>query len=246
MHLPWLDDDTPFPDPETALTEQEGAAGLLAAGGDLSPRRLLDAYRQGIFPWYSEPQPVLWWSTDPRMVLRTDEFHVSSSLLKRLKAVDRSMHGDGPWRVRFDSAFSQVISHCAQPRTDANGTWITPAIMAAYTELHHLGYAHSVELWRDEQLVGGAYGVCIGKMFYGESMFALLPDASKIALAYLVHFLRAEGVTLIDCQQETSHLATLGARPIPRSVFLTEMRNAIALAPIPVWRPRSLRDGFLV
>ena len=246
MRLPWLDLDTPFPDPETALTEREGAPGLLAAGGDLSPSRLIDAYRLGIFPWYSEPQPILWWSTDPRMVLRTDDFHVSQSLRKTLKTVDRSFSGGGPWMVRFDSAFTDVITQCSQPRSDGAGTWITPDIIDAYTALHRLGYAHSAELWHEDKLVGGAYGVCIGKMFFGESMFARRRDASKIVLTYLVHFLRLEGVKMIDCQQQTAHLATLGAKPIPRGTFLAEIRSAIEQAPIAVWQPRLLRDGFLV
>ena len=246
MPLTWLDDDTPFPDPESALTEQEGAPGLLAAGGDLSPARLLDAYKNGIFPWYAEPQPILWWSTDPRMVLRTDEFHVSHSLRKRLKAIERSIERGGPWRVCFDSAFAEVIARCAQPRADSAGTWITPAMIAAYTELHRLGFGHSAELWYEGKLVGGAYGICIGRMFFGESMFALLPDASKIALAYLVHFLRSEGVTLIDCQQQTSHLATLGAKPVTRRQFLAEMRAAVTQEPILAWQPQPLQDGFLV
>lgn len=246
MHLPWLDIDTPFPDPETALTEAEGAPGLLAAGGGLSPQRLLDAYRQGIFPWYSDPQPILWWSTDPRMVLRTDEFHVSHSLRKRLITIERAIERGGPWRVLFDTAFNEVMTQCAQLRADSAGTWITPAIIEAYTALHRLGYAHSAELWHDDKLVGGAYGVGIGKMFFGESMFARERDASKIALAYLVHFLRSEGVAMIDCQQETSHLAALGATPIPRRTFLAQMRSAIEQAPIAVWQPHSLRNGFLV
>jgi leucyl/phenylalanyl-tRNA--protein transferase len=246
MHLPWLDDDTPFPDPESALTEQEGAPGLLAAGGDLSPARLLDAYKHGIFPWYAEPQPILWWSTDPRMVLRTDEFHVSHSLRKRLKVIERSIERGGPWRVCFDSAFAEVIARCAQPRADSAGTWITPAMIEAYTELHRLGFGHSAELWYEGKLVGGAYGICIGRVFFGESMFALLPDASKIALAYLVHFLRSEGVALIDCQQQTSHLATLGAKPVTRREFLAEVRKAVTQEPILTWRPYPLRDGFLV
>lgn len=244
MPIPWLDSDSPFPDPETALTEQEGAAGLLAAGGDLSPQRLLEAYRSGIFPWFSEHQPVLWWSTDPRMVLRTSEFHVSHSLRKTLRKIDRSLHDGGPWSVRFDSAFDRVMRACAEPRDDQAGTWISPQIIAGYLGLHRLGYAHSAELWHGGQLVGGAYGVCIGRMFFGESMFARMPDASKVALAYLVHFLRCEGVQMIDCQQETSHLASLGARPMPRQRFLAQMRPALAEPPINDWRPRQLADGF--
>ena len=244
MRLPWLEPDTPFPDPESALTQRDGAPGLLAAGADLSPERLLAAYSQGIFPWFSEDQPILWWSTDPRMVLRTDEFHVSHSLRKTLKKIDRSMTEGGPWQIRFDSAFATVIRECATPRPDSGGTWISPQIIDGYCGLHRLGYAHSSELWHEGQLVGGAYGVCIGRMFYGESMFARAPDASKVALAYLVHFLRSAGVALIDCQQETSHLATLGARPMQRTAFLAQMKAAIAQPAIPKWTPLPLADGF--
>ncbi len=244
MRLPWLDLDTPFPDPETALTEREGAAGLLAAGADLSPERLLDAYRHGIFPWFSDGQPVLWWSTDPRMVLRTDDFRLSHSLRKTLKKIDRSVLEGGPWEVRFDSAFASVMQECARPRPDSGGTWISPQIIDGYCGLHRLGFAHSAELWHEGRLVGAAYGVCIGRMFYGESMFARVPDASKIALAYLVHFLRCEGVALIDCQQQTSHLATLGARPIRRADFLAQMQAATRQPSISAWKPRPLADGF--
>lgn len=244
MPIPWLDRDTPFPDPALALSEREGAPGLLAAGADLSPQRLLDAYRQGIFPWFSEPQPILWWSTDPRMVLQTADFRVSHSLRKTLRKIDRSLAAGGPWEVRFDSAFASVMRECAAPRADHAGTWISPQIIEGYLGLYHLGHAHSAELWLDGRLVGGAYGVCIGRMFFGESMFARVPDASKVALAYLVHFLRSEGVQMIDCQQETSHLASLGARPMPRSTFLAQMRPALGLPPISAWKPRLLSDGF--
>jgi leucyl/phenylalanyl-tRNA--protein transferase len=244
MRLPWLDLDTPFPAPETALTEREGAAGLLAAGADLSPERLLEAYRNGIFPWFSEGQPVLWWSTDPRMVLQTRDFHVSHSLSKSLRKIDRSMAERGPWTIRFDSAFATVMQECARLRDGSGGTWISPEIIEGYCGLHQRGHAHSAELWHDDRLVGAAYGVCIGRMFYGESMFARVPDASKIALAYLVHFLRSEGVELIDCQQETSHLARLGARPMPRKNFLAQMKAAITQPPISDWKPRALAEGF--
>ncbi len=244
MPIPWLEVDAPFPDPASALSERDGAPGLLAAGADLSPARLLDAYRHGIFPWFSEQQPILWWSTDPRMVLHTADFRVSRSLRKTLKKIDRSMAGGGPWEVRFDSAFAAVMRACAAPRPDQAGTWISPQIVDGYGELHRLGHAHSSELWFEGRLVGGAYGVGLGRMFYGESMFALLPDASKAALAYLVHFLRGEGVQMIDCQQETSHLASLGARPMPRADFLRRMRCALAQPPIAVWKPRLLGDGF--
>ena len=238
--IPWLESSTPFPDVSTAMTEEDGAPGLLAAGGDLSPRRLLEAYRRGIFPWYSEGQPILWWSTDPRMVLFPDQFEVSHSLRKTLKKVHKSMHADRRWEVRFDTAFEEVMLACAAPRKEGGGTWISDDIVRGYSALHRRGYAHSSELWLDNQLVGGAYGVAIGHMFYGESMFARLADASKVALAYLVHFLKANGVSMIDCQQETSHLASLGARPIPRTEFLIRLREAIAQPQIEKWQPLDI------
>ncbi|HYD97658.1 MAG TPA: leucyl/phenylalanyl-tRNA--protein transferase [Noviherbaspirillum sp.] len=238
--IPWLDDNAPFPDVSLALTEADGAPGLLAAGGDLSPERLLDAYRHGIFPWFSAGQPILWWSTDPRMVLFTERFTVSHSLKKTLKKVQRSMSTDGRWQIRFDSAFEQVMRACAAPRADGAGTWITEDIVRGYGGLHRRGYAHSVETWLDGRLVGGAYGVCIGRMFYGESMFARVTDASKIALAYLVHFLRKQGVVLIDCQQETAHLASLGAAPISRAAFIAHLRQATRQPPIENWHPIDL------
>jgi leucyl/phenylalanyl-tRNA--protein transferase len=232
--IPWLETNTPFPDVSEALTID--APGLLAAGADLSPQRLLSAYKHGIFPWFSEGQPILWWSTDPRMVLRTDHFRVSDSLNKTLRKVERSRLGGGRWQVRFDSAFESVMRACAAPRKDGPGTWISDEIIAGYTGLHKLGYAHSSEVWLDGALVGGAYGVCIGRMFYGESMFARVTDASKVALAYLVAFLRSQGVQLIDCQQETGHLASLGAAPIPRAAFLEHLRAAIREPHISHWQ----------
>ncbi|WP_317203162.1 leucyl/phenylalanyl-tRNA--protein transferase [Janthinobacterium sp.] len=233
--IPWLDSHTPFPDVSQALTSD--APGLLAAGADLSPQRLLAAYRRGIFPWFSEGQPILWWSTDPRMVLMTAELRVSDSLKKALRKVARSAAGDGRWQVRFDSDFEAVMRACAAPRRDGPGTWISDEIIAGYTGLHRLGYAHSSELWLDGELVGGAYGVSIGRMFYGESMFARVTDGSKIALAYLVHFLRGQGVTMIDCQQETAHLASLGAAPISRKRFLAHLAATIEQTQISVWQP---------
>jgi leucyl/phenylalanyl-tRNA--protein transferase len=233
--IPWLEAHTPFPDVAEALTTD--APGLLAAGADLSPQRLLAAYRRGIFPWFSEGQPILWWSTDPRMVLMTERFRISDSLKKTLRKVEAARHTGGRWQVRFDSAFEAVMRACAAPRRDGPGTWISEDIIAGYTGLHKLGYAHSAELWLDDELVGGAYGVSIGRMFYGESMFARVTDGSKVALAYLVAFLRSHGVTMIDCQQETGHLASLGASPIPRSEFLAHLRNTIALPQITRWEP---------
>jgi leucyl/phenylalanyl-tRNA--protein transferase len=238
--IPWLDENEEFPDVVNALTEAEGAAGLLAAGADLSPKRLLMAYRKGIFPWFSDGQPVLWWSTDPRMVLFVDDFRISSSLKKKLKKIDASIVGNGSWQIRFDSAFETVMRACAAPRSGENGTWISDEIISGYVGLHKLGYAHSSEVWLDGELVGGAYGVSIGKMFYGESMFARVTDASKIALAYLIRFLKSQGVSMIDCQQETAHLASLGAVPIPRVEFISRLKPAIDAPQIRDWKPIAL------
>lgn len=231
--IPWLEGESPFPDAATALTDRDGAAGLLAAGADLSPQRLLMAYKQGIFPWFSEGQPILWWSTDPRMVLQTSDFKISDSLKKSLKKI----RTDTRWEIRFDSAFEQVMRACAAPRKDGNGTWISEDIVAGYCGLHQLGYAHSSEVWLDGELVGGAYGVCIGRMFYGESMFARVSNASKIALSHLVFFLREHGVKMIDCQQETAHLASLGAKPIARADFIRWIAQATTQPMIEEWQP---------
>jgi leucyl/phenylalanyl-tRNA--protein transferase len=231
--IPWLETHTPFPDVSEALTID--APGLLAAGADLSPQRLLLAYQNGIFPWFSEGQPILWWSTDPRMVLATADFKVSDSLAKTLRRVERSRVGGGRWNVTFDSNFEAVMRACAAPRKDGPGTWISEDIIDGYTGLHRMGYAHASEVWLDGELVGGAYGVCIGRMFYGESMFARVSDASKVALAYLVAFLRNHGVRMIDCQQETSHLASLGAAPISRAKFVEHLRAAIGEPGITRW-----------
>ena len=228
--IPWLDKDTPFPPVNAALSED--APGLLAAGADLSSARLLQAYRLGIFPWFSEGQPVLWWSTDPRMVLPVKQFKLSKSLQKTL----RKLQKNPAIAFKFDTAFESVVRACAAPRRDGAGTWISEPMISAYTELHCLGYAHSVEMWQDDQLVGGAYGLCIGRMFFGESMFARVTDASKMALAHLVHFLKTQEVELIDCQQETGHLASLGAAPIARSEFVRLVAQAVLLPPITDWK----------
>jgi len=238
--IAWLRPETPFPDGSKELKEEDGGPGLLAAGGDLSSQRLLDAYRLGIFPWFSEGQPILWWSTDPRMVLFTERFAISHSLKKTLKKVHRSMHHDGQWEVRFDTAFEEVMYACAAPRASGTGTWISEDIVRGYSALHRQGYAHSSEVWLNGRLVGGAYGVSIGRMFYGESMFARVTDASKIALAYLVHFLHENDVTLIDCQQETAHLASLGAAPISRQAFIAHLQMAIKQPKIEIWKPMDL------
>jgi leucyl/phenylalanyl-tRNA---protein transferase len=235
--IPWLEANTPFPDVSEALTID--APGLLAAGADLSPQRLLLAYQNGIFPWFSEGQPILWWSTDPRMVLDTGNFKISESLKKTLRRIERSRTSNERWDVRFDSAFGAVMQACAAPRKDGPGTWISDEIIAGYSGLHRMGYAHSSEVWLDGELVGGAYGVCIGRMFFGESMFARVSDASKVALAYLVAFLRSHGVRMIDCQQETSHLASLGAAPISRAAFLEHLRSAIGQPGIAHWEVAS-------
>lgn len=206
--IPWLEKGAPFPSVRTALKEPNG---LLAAGGDLSPDRLLEGYRLGIFPWYSEGDPILWWSPDPRMVLYPAELKISRSLGKTLR--------NRRYEVRFDFAFGRVIESCAAPRRGEPGTWISEAMVAAYLELHRIGYAHSVETWIDGELAGGLYGVALGGVFFGESMFSRARDASKIALAALVAHLKAADFGLIDCQMHTRHLETLGAREIPRVRF---------------------------
>src|SRR5215472_102911 len=206
--IPWLGKDAPFPPVRRALREPNG---LLAAGGDLSPERLLEGYRNGIFPWFSDGDPILWWSPDPRMVLFPSELKVSRSLAKTLR--NRS------YEVRFDSAFHEVIESCAAPRKGAPGTWIGDVMIDAYLELHRLGHAHSVETWIDGELAGGLYGVAMGGVFFGESMYSHGRDASKIALAALVGRLKSDGFGLIDCQMHTRHLESLGAREIPRARF---------------------------
>ena len=224
--IPWLRATDPFPPLETALDDPNG---LLAAGAGLEPRRLIDAYRRGIFPWSSEGQPLLWWSPDPRMVMFTERFEASRSLRRRVK--------EGRFDVRVDTACADVISACAEPREGQAGTWITPQIHAAYMELHRQGYVHSVESWRADRLVGGLYGVAIGRVFFGESMFARETDASKVAFVHLVEQLRTNRVPLIDCQQETEHLASLGAQPIPRAQFASLLKQLInSTAPPPGWR----------
>ena len=208
---------------------------MLAAGRDLTAGRLLEAYTQGIFPWFSNGQPVLWWSPDPRMVLFIDEFKVSRSLGKTL----RRLRAEECWSVTKDLAFERVMRECAAPRPDQDGTWITDSIVAAYCALHAQGLAHSVEVWSDGALIGGLYGVAIGRMFYGESMFARATDASKVALACLVAMLRDADFRVIDCQQNTRHLASLGAREIGRDEFL-RLVSALTALPPPDWRRLSI------
>ena len=214
--VPWLQPADPFPPVEHALEEPNG---LLAAGADLSVARLLAAYGKGIFPWYSEGQPPLWWSPDPRMVLIPRELTIPRSLRKRLAKRD--------YEVRADTAFEDVIRACAAPRPGQEGTWITEEMVAAYTRLHREGHAHSVETWIGGALAGGLYGVALGRMFYGESMFTLQPDASKIALAHLARQLERWGCGMIDCQMTTAHLARFGAREIPRAEFMRKLANLV-------------------
>jgi leucyl/phenylalanyl-tRNA--protein transferase len=205
-----------FPDPGLADPD-----GLLAVGGDLSPERLVRAYADGIFPWFSEETPILWWSPDPRMVLIPGEMHVPRSLRRTIRA--------GAFEVRTDTAFGEVIRRCAdKERPGQDGTWITGKMVDAYERLHGLGFAHSIEAWRGGELAGGLYGVSLGAAFFGESMFADRPDASKVAFATSVEWLRDRGVELVDCQVDTEHLRRFGAREIPRSEFLARLRNALA------------------
>ncbi|HEX7931502.1 MAG TPA: leucyl/phenylalanyl-tRNA--protein transferase [Paraburkholderia sp.] len=230
--VPWLGPDDPFPPVERALGAASGAPGLLAASGDLLPSRLIDAYRHGIFPWYSDGQPVLWWSPDPRMILRPAEFKVSPSLRKTLKRVLR----DDSWEIRVDHDFAAVMRACAEaPRRGQRGTWITADVVDAYSALHRAGDAHSIETWFEGERVGGLYGVSFGKMFFGESMFANVTDASKMALAALVGHLRRHEIEMIDCQQNTSHLASLGGREIARKAFIAHVRASVD-APRIAWR----------
>lgn len=232
MHLPWLDPDpnAPFPPVERAHDEPDG---LLAAGGDLSVPRLRNAYAHGIFPWYSQGQPILWWSPDPRMLFRTDRVRLSSRFRRRLRQLD--------WQVRADGDFATVIDACARmPRPGQRGTWITPAMRDAYTRLHQAGDAHSIEVYEGDMLVGGLYGVAIGRMFFGESMVSLASGGSKAALAALAMRLRQWGWPLIDAQVESAHLLTLGAELWSRRDFMAEVARLGALP----GRAGSWRDGF--
>ncbi|MGE4240342.1 leucyl/phenylalanyl-tRNA--protein transferase [Ramlibacter sp.] len=226
MHLPWLNPGDPFPEASQAWDARQPAPGLLAAGGALDVESLHRAYSSGIFPWFSEGQPILWWSTDPRMVLFTEEFRLHRSLRKTLANFVR----DPRCELRFDSAFDEVVRACAtSARAGQSGTWIVPAMLKAYRAFHEAGHVHSVETWVDGQLQGGLYCVAIGRAVFGESMFTRAPDASKIALAGLVAFCRAQGIPMIDCQQNTRHLASLGAREIARSEFVAHVAQASVL-----------------
>ncbi|WP_298014104.1 leucyl/phenylalanyl-tRNA--protein transferase [uncultured Castellaniella sp.] len=269
MPIAWVEPDAPLPD-----ISRTSPDGLVAAGLDLSPARLQEAYRKSLFPWYSPGDPVLWWSPDPRMVLRCQDLRISHSLAKRIRQFGRAQDAgqraddpDGALRVTLNLAFPDVMAHCARrgaPRiglgraraggqwaapehpTGRDATWITPDIIQVYTAWHRMGRVHSVETWVDGRLAGGLYGVSLGRCFFGESMFSLAADASKVALAYLVRYLLSQGVPWIDCQQETPHLASLGARPIARAEFLGLLADGRD-APPPAWgRGRLLADGRLI
>lgn len=226
--IPWLDDsplgEADFPPTDLALGPDSPAPGLLCAGGRLSPTRLAAAYRRGIFPWFSPGQPPLWWSPDPRMVLRVEDFRLSHSLRKTI----RRFLADPRCALRFDHDFAAVIAACAStPRAGQQGTWIVPSLRRAYLDWHRQGRVHSIETWIDGELAGGLYCVGLGRMVFGESMFARRSDASKIALAALVAFCRATGRPLIDCQQNTRHLASLGAREWTRRAFESHLRELV-------------------
>jgi leucyl/phenylalanyl-tRNA--protein transferase len=221
--IPWLQPGDPpdtFPPVDTSLTDPDG---LLCAGGDLSPARLLEAYRRGIFPWFSEGQPILWWSPDPRTVLYPAEFKIARSLAKTIR--------NRGFAVTRDRAFADVMAHCADARLRPEGTWISPRMRAAYQRLHELGFAHSYETWDGGRLVGGLYGVALGRVFFGESMFSLERDASKVALARLVRDMIERDGHMIDCQVASAHLERLGARSIPRHQFVRELSAAVPAVP---------------
>jgi leucyl/phenylalanyl-tRNA--protein transferase len=229
MTIFFLSDNIAFPPP--ALAEKEG---LLAVGGDLSEKRLLLAYRMGIFPWYSENEPIMWWTPDPRLVLYTDEFIVSKSLQKVIRK--------NIFQITIDTVFERVIRSCAKTRTEKNeATWIGEDMIKAYCRLHQAGFAHSFEAWKDGELAGGLYGVSLGKCFFGESMFSHESNSSKVALAALVDFLRKRSFRLIDCQITTDHFIHSGAREIPRKVFLKELASALQS---PTWRGKWKVDSF--
>ncbi|MBV1914847.1 MAG: leucyl/phenylalanyl-tRNA--protein transferase [Pseudomonadales bacterium] len=221
IYLPWLDEGVQkFPPVTTALDEPNG---LLAAGGDLSPERIQSAYQQGIFPWFEQDQPILWWSPNPRSVIYTDQFKPSRSLLKTIRK--------NRYQITFDRAFDEVINACAEPRAGQADTWITADMISAYNQLHKLGIAHSIESWSDDQLVGGLYGLSIGQVFFGESMFSRSTDASKVAFATMVNWLKSWGYSLIDCQVSNPHLSSLGAVELPREQFIKELSQRVDQTP---------------
>jgi leucyl/phenylalanyl-tRNA--protein transferase len=235
----WLSADDPpssFPPVSSALAEPDG---LLAAGGDLSSERLLYAYRHGIFPWYDEGQPLLWWSPDPRCVFMPGDYRVSRRMQRELRRSNAE--------VRTNTAFSEVVQQCAGPRKSEQGTWITPAIMSAFDELHKQGWAHSIEVWESGALVGGLYGLAIGKVFFGESMFSQRPNASKIALLFVADKLEKGDIELLDCQVVSGHLMSLGARTTPRSDFVKHLESACHPATrLPNWLDSPLAGAQLL
>jgi leucyl/phenylalanyl-tRNA---protein transferase len=232
MQLPWLAPGDPLPDPATAWGDDDPVPGLLAAGGALDIGSLLHAYGRGAFPWFSDGQPILWWSPDPRMVLEMTHFRLHRSLRKTLAR----FAADARCQIRIDHDFATVIAACSEaPRPGQSGTWIVPQMVQAYMALHRAGHAHSVETWIDGELAGGLYCVALGRAVFGESMFARRPDASKIALAALVCFCRRHGIALVDCQQNTHHLASLGAHEISRARFLQHIEREARQAR-PAWR----------
>ncbi len=209
-----------LPAPQMALREPNG---LLAAGGELTPTHLWQAYQQGIFPWYNDGQPILWWSPDPRAVIRVTDFHASRRLRRTLR--------QHPWRITLNCAFAEVVAQCAAPRARDQGTWLNPAMQAAYCAMHALGRAHSLEVWRESRLVGGVYGVAVGRVFSGESMFSRVSDTSKIALFALCRHLAANGYAVLDCQIDNPHLTTLGCETMPRDKFIQLLREPAPAAP---------------
>ncbi|MET1253900.1 leucyl/phenylalanyl-tRNA--protein transferase [Aliikangiella maris] len=227
--LPYLNKNSPFPNVQSALADPNG---LLAAGADLSTSRLLDAYRKGIFPWYSQGEPLLWWSPDPRTVFDLSNFNIHSSVLKTLKRNQLT--------VTINQNFSLVINHCALPRAEGEGTWITNEMKIAYTDLHQLGHAHSVEVWQEDTIVGGIYGVVCGQVFCGESMFSRISNGSKIALSCLARYLLQSGFKLIDCQVENPHLASLGCINIPRNKYLSFLEKENNLVTNKIWERKIL------
>ncbi|MCV6590446.1 MAG: leucyl/phenylalanyl-tRNA--protein transferase [Marinobacterium sp.] len=231
--IPWLTEQTGFPPLSQALSDPDG---LLAAGGDLSEQRLIEAYAQGIFPWYSDGDPILWWSPDPRCVLFPDQLHISRSLRKSMRKQNYS--------VTFDQSFAEVMQACAGPRTGNPGTWITNEMFAAYCHLHQQGWAHSVELWQGNKLAGGLYGIAIGRVFFGESMFSHVSNGSKIAFAWLVEQLKNWGYAVIDCQVRSEHLISLGAQEISRELFAQLLAQQVTQPSLSDWQFALEKDWF--
>lgn len=238
--LTWINPGEPIPPTANALTQDDGANGLLAAGAELTTERLIEAYPKGVFPWFSEGEPVLWWTPDPRMVLMLDEFKISASFRKIIK---RAVH-DPELTIVADADFARTMESCGAPRAQQSGTWINPIMMTAYRGLHAMGLAHSVEVHRAGEVVGGLYCVAIGRMVFGESMFSRESNASKLALAALVAWMRRHGGLVIDCQQRTHHLASLGGREIARSVFESMITPLVKDAPLP-WAAEPITRDVL-